>query len=516
MTLRTQFKTINAVTMDQRQSLIQAVMAMTVALLILGVHAVLGTGFGSPGFIWLIAMTLLAVLLSAEVSFALLMGCFFLQNAFIALAAANIQDFDDFRLLLGTGFLNIFFTSLICFPVWLKLRGRFPKENLPLLRWMFFFFVVVGFYAVLGLLQVNLSSVLVYVRVYLTGGLLLAIGLAFGFRLRLGYVINIIRLLALILVTWGLVEFFWTYDLYSFFNAADFMRLKFSTASAETEVFDNVMDVINHSSGNYLNLSGMMGLDFRILRPNGPIFHPISYAYDLVFCCIVCFIYRFYFLAFFCFVIATLVGAKGPLIMLLVCFGLYMLYIRTRNRAWVLTALLACMIGYAVVGIAYGLSTRDFHVMGFLGGIKGFLMNPAGHGIGVGGTLSSKGLNETTSGLQFFQNFGANFGFESAFGVAFYQMGIGTIVLFFFYWYLWKAVWKSSLYFVSEPRLTLIPLALAILFVNGIFQEEALSPAGWGLWLLLSGVLVARHWQAEMPKDPASAKIGVTTKLKAP
>jgi hypothetical protein len=32
----------------------------------------------------------------------------------------------------------------------------------------------------------------------------------------------------------------------------------------------------------------------------------------------------------------------------------------------------------------------------------------------------------------------------------------------------------------------ILPIALATLAVNGLFQEEALSPAGWGLLLFIA------------------------------
>jgi hypothetical protein len=258
-----------------------------------------------------------------------------------------------------------------------------------------------------------------------------------------------------------------------------------------------VQDVIEFASRSYLNLSGALGLNFDILRPQGPNVHPISYAYALAFGAIVCYINRFHVLMLLSLALLLLVGAKGPLIMAYLSIALATFYWFNPARNIVLGALLASMVIYAAVGIAYGIYTEDYHVIGFMGGVKGFIANPLGQGVGVGGNLSSMALRYTNFSL--FQGYGASFALESGFGVMIYQIGLGTAAFLLFYWRLWHNVWKAALSFTAEPRWIVLPCALAILLVNSIFQEEAFSPAGWGPLLLLSGLLLARHWREHTP-----------------
>ena len=59
-----------------------------------------------------------------------------------------------------------------------------------------------------------------------------------------------------------------------------------------------------------------------------------------------------------------------------------------RTPLWYFVVALAI---YACAGIAVGIRAGDYHVIGFLGGLNGFLANPLGRGIGAGGNLSLDG-----------------------------------------------------------------------------------------------------------------------------
>jgi hypothetical protein len=159
----------------------------------------------------------------------------------------------------------------------------------------------------------------------------------------------------------------------------------------------------------------------------------------------------------------------------------------------VLMALGVLLVLFMVIGVIYGIRSEDYHVVGFFGGVRGFINNPAGHGIGVGGNMSSLGMTRTNFGL--FQGYGADFALESALGVMLYQIGVGSVAFFAFYWCLWKNIWKAVCHYKSEPRLIVVPIVLAFLVANSIFQEEVFSPTAWGLWLLFSGLLLMRHWK---------------------
>jgi len=188
----------------------------------------------------------------------------------------------------------------------------------------------------------------------------------------------------------------------------------------------------------------------------------------------------------------SLVGGKGPILMVLVSLVGYPFYKTLTPRLFLTGLGVLC----AVVGVGvfiYGILSGDYHVIGLLGGLRGFMHDPLGRGVGIGGNLSHLALVDTN--FKFFESYGADFALESAFGVMLYQIGIGALVFFAFYWQVWKSAWRAIRAMPEEPRLVVLPVALAVLFVNGFFQEEVLSPEGWGLMFLFAGLVIAWSWQ---------------------
>jgi hypothetical protein len=489
--------------LERKQSLMKALLFVGMSMLTVMIHAYLVAVFGAVGFVWFVGVTALSLFVSWEFAFALLVTLFFLQNAFIALASPAISDPAHFTPLQGTSFLAVCMMSLIAVPVWQRMRRLVPPQSSRFLYWMLIFIAIVLVYSVWGAAQTSIPGVLTYTRVYLVGALMLAIGIAMGFQLRISYVVSVIRIIAVMLVVWGLLEFFFTEWLYTIFNLVDFLHLEYSKSS-DPESLGTLRDIIATGSSSYLNLSGSFGLDLIIIRLKGPNIHPISYAYGLAFCAMICFIYRYHFLLVATLFIMTLVGAKGPLLMILVPLMAYPFYLRTSDIGFFVRWLTVIMIAYIVIVIYYGTVSGDYHIIGLLGGIKGFFKNPIGHGVGMGGNLSNLAL--TQANFDFFQNFGADFALESAIGVMLYQVGVGSLVFFAFYRQVTRTVWQAMRALPGEPRLVAVPIALSVLFVNGLFQEEALSPEGWGIMFLFVGLLISRYWYSLLPSEPEANK----------
>jgi hypothetical protein len=127
-------------------------------------------------------------------------------------------------------------------------------------------------------------------------------------------------------------------------------------------------------------------------------------------------------------------------------------------------------------------------VIGFMGGWNGFLQNPLGRGLGVGGNFS-EGFNSIDWSAA--QQAGAVDGaVESAVGVLLYQMGIAAIVPLGFYFAVGMRAWRL---YASSGILTqgLAAFGLFAVLVNGVFQEEALfAPPALGLLLCLAGLVI--------------------------
>jgi hypothetical protein len=182
-----------------------------------------------------------------------------------------------------------------------------------------------------------------------------------------------------------------------------------------------------------------------------------------------------------------MIGAKGPSIMF---FAAIFLWLAVRSGGLplrlVLPANAAMMGAYALAGLVLGIKARDYHVLGLLGGLRGFLFNPLGHGFGVGGNL---GARESLN-WQEFQNAGiADYGLESTVGVALYQWGVCGLLFLGFYVFIWRTWLKLE---IARPEADktnlLLPLAMGFLLINMVFQEEAMVPYALGFMAFMASV----------------------------
>jgi hypothetical protein len=149
------------------------------------------------------------------------------------------------------------------------------------------------------------------------------------------------------------------------------------------------------------------------------------------------------------------------------------------------------LIGYAIVAIYIGLQIGDYHVIGFMGGWHGFLEQPFGRGLGVGGNLSEGYFSIDWSAAQ--QAGTMDGAVESAVGVLLYQMGTAALVPLGFYFAVALKAWRL---YASSGILTqgLASFGVIVVLVNGIFQEEALfAPPALGLLLCLTGLVIGNH-----------------------
>ena len=285
----------------------------------------------------------------------------------------------------------------------------------------------------------------------------------------------------------------------SLVHAADFGNLKnYQSVKAHLFAAENVIDTMTSLPFN----SGLLTEIFSgtTYRFGGPNMHSISYGYVLAISGLILLSLGRFGLAVPLGILVFMIGVKGAAILFIATGLLYQVWRITAN----LKFLLACGFAFAAVYIGYGvtsgLAAGDFHALGFIGGVNGFLENPLGHGIGVGGNLSLGTLTETK--WQEFQHTGAaNVGLESAVGVLIYQIGIGCVAMVVAIIALLRAgsfgvAWR-------KPKLTdLLFIGLCMGLVNGVFQEEAYSPYAVGLLALFCGVLVANGRRTELTVDP--------------
>ena len=147
---------------------------------------------------------------------------------------------------------------------------------------------------------------------------------------------------------------------------------------------------------------------------------------------------------------------------------------------------------WVAASILFGIRSGDYHVLGLFAGIREFLHNPLGIGLGFGGNLSSTTVNVNWDLAQ--AEGAAETPMESAIGVMIYQMGIGSLVYLGFLAAVARASWRT--YRNTGDFAVLFPfVATVAISANAVMQEEAFfSPLALGLCLLLGGVTLGSHW----------------------
>lgn len=452
------------------------------------------------GFALFFVILSIASLLGIEFFTVFFLVDIFMQNILIAsVTTYDPNNVPSFSLSLGTGFFITCFFAAYCGISWLKFQHTLPSKNQKLLYWVLLFSFVVIIYSGLGLVSSDAKSVTTYLRVYLGAVMFLVIGIGAGYTVSADFLAATIRIIATTLVIWGISELLFTKELLGFFDILDYTRMKFLGLRPVVENLDALI-----KPQPYLNLSGQFGLEFKLHPMVGPHIHAISYAYELAFCTLVCFMYNYRLLATACIIILILVGAKGPIVETFAALSFYVVYYRVGRPRVLMFAVLAYAIAYISIVSYYGIVSKDFHMLGLLGSINGFLTNPVGRGVGVGGNMSTEGLNESTlSKFQDYQHQGATpLALESGFGVMLYQLGIATLVFLAFYYFIIRNLWDNVTQNGMDKRKIVLPLALVFILVNSLFQEEAFSPSSIGLWLFFSGFFLIGQWQAEAKVSP--------------
>jgi len=351
-------------------------------------------------------------------------------------------------------------------------------------------------YAIYGLTKNGLTPTALYFRQ--TSSLLLAVpigldvGRVWGYRtVGIGFVAS-----AALSIMVSLVEIAAPGPYCDAINAPNYMNLKYSKMdwsvkdSTKLAFFSSGQDLANANRPVWFNITGSESNDtsFRFM---GTIIHPISYAYILAGGAIVGLSVGMGQWLWLILPLLLLIGVKGASLLVVCSLLLWSVWCITRSGAFLAVSALAMTVGYIAFGLWFGLQRGDLHVIGFMGGLKGLLADPIGHGLGSGGNLSTDGLQHVR--WEAFQQFGAEFALESAVGVLIYQMGLASIAIFAVIAFLLREARFGA---KGPERRDIIFLALGAVTVNGIFQEEAYAPYACGLFTLLCAVIVANGSRA--------------------
>jgi hypothetical protein len=426
-----------------------------------------------------------------------LVFCYMFQNLFVALVSPQIISVEQFNAIRAYNFvLTVAAWAALAGAYWLT-RERFDPRARVLMTVTTLALMAVGLYFAIGL-TVNPASAMVYLRNIAAPLLLFQIFLLVAQQHRVAVTAPLV-LLASAALLFGYLELVGQDRLFRLINGDAYLRWRMKNEidagiwlkqMRETGlVYRSYVDAM---MVDFLNTPWSAELGLRFYRLVGPNFHSISYAYVLAIFSVMLAAMGWRWFALLAFPALLVIGSKGALVFVLLLGGALALVRRARGfgPVWAFSAVLAA---YAAAGIVIGIETQDYHVIGFIGGLNGFLHNPLGHGIGAGGNLS---LDMTAIDWNRSQKVGStDVAVESAVGVLLYQMGMFGLVLFGVIGWIAARLWRR--YLETRERLfAAAALGLLAITVNGIFQEEALfSPLALGLLLALCGLLLGRAYR---------------------
>jgi hypothetical protein len=397
------------------------------------------------------------------------------QNTVAAMLSWHVQEYAEIEVLKSYSFL----TAVVC---WLALAVPFvqkPSAYSPFVRKFIFVstgvMCVVGVYFVLGL-AVNPRNATVYLRNIGLPILLFQMFMLVGAR----HEVQLPKILTLLLVSNAVCGYIEIFALDAWLEMINGMRyLQLFSAKRLTNPDDIrslasrgmvAASVLDYSRASLFNTGLLAGLDIQVQRLLGPAFNTISFAYLLASLISLLAIHKRGVLALLALPLLIATSAKGPLFLCLACIFFYWGAKSARNSLPV-KALGVILVFYAVAVFQVGYSSGDYHVIGLVGGMNGFLKNPIGHTLGDGGNLSIPDFSQLK--WDDFQHAGAtDVAVESSVGVLFFQMGVAALAWFAFYFWVAAVAWRLYLE-TRAPALTFVTSAILVSLANGLFQEEA-------------------------------------------
>lgn len=422
------------------------------------------------------------------------------QNIFVSIMSPIINSPSELEFIKGYNFLGCAVMWATVVSVWLIRWRSAPAGVVKLMLAGAAVMAVIGVYFLLGFVQDRMPAI-IYLRNVAFPLLMFQLALLTASS-HPAPVTRILIAIGVLMIVCGYIEFAFRDFWLDITNGHAYWRFE-EIKATDTGVWEREMRATGHVTVDlkdrfqfsFLNTPLLDGLGLPpFLRVFGPNISAISFAYGLSFFVLFMFATRRYLIAAFALPLAILCGVKGGLIMVLfVVAGL----VGTAVIGAVPTLVAGCFaaVAYAVVGIYVGLQIGDYHVIGFMGGLNGFVQNPAGRGLGIGGNLGADFASIDWSAAQ---HAGAVDGaVESAVGVLLYQMGVAALVPLAYYGAIAFLVWRR---YVRSRLLVqgMVAFGILITLVNGVFQEEALfAPLALGMLMSLAGLALGNAIRAE-------------------
>lgn len=387
------------------------------------------------------------------------------QNIFIATTSVLIKSPIVFNLLQGFHY----FIVLVAFFIFLFKKQKLRKIQLIKPTNFLIIFIILASYTLVGIFKYNISSVVVYLRLFSLSIFLFWIGLWFSKKVSFKTFDIILRFLFFALLLSTIIEKVFPENFYAFLQIDKFYAFKYhSNIETDWLDFSSAKDIIEKNNKRFLNIGWFEGI--RFLRTGSLIINPVSLGY--IFYCMA--IYYFYlgkkwisFIAVISIIIFT--SAKGPLLASIFTF-LLLLVVKFKKVSFY--EILLLIIPFTLVIIIIGYKSNNEHILGLFYGLKSMINFPAGHGLGFGGNLSGNVKLESGS--------------ESVFGVLFSSLGVLGLIYTLLYVLIIKNIYKVT----QSSSANAFCVALIVVFTQGLFQEEAFSTYALGLIMFVQGFII--------------------------
>jgi hypothetical protein len=489
----------------------EAGLHVIVALLLIGASVssfAVSTVFGAAAAFVLTLLVATALPASVPV---VIVCAFLFQNMMVAWFTPYIPDNNAFDALRGANFVVLMTIYGAFLAASLQVRLRRVTQVRPWLLWGVALAGIIFFYMLLGAARGAPKDSIIYFRNTITPLACFHIGLVAASLYRIDLRKALFWLGASAIV-YGYCELLFTMDFLSLFNGDLYIQ-----RSIQRQIETGVWEKALQQTGFVLRgLEDVMTTTFfntplfadifpKIFRIGGPNFHPISYAYALGMLSIWLLFKGRWLLPLAALPLLLVIGSKGAMFMVMLALVVRLVQ-GTVGVRLALLGVLAIAATWITAAIGYGMGHGDYHVLGLIAGLRGFLGNPLGQGLGIGGNLSSTSI---TLDWDHAQAAGvASVPVESAVGVMLYQMGVGSVVFFGFLAALANTARKLLLK-TGNPEFMFAFVAIVTISTNAILQEEAFySPLALGFCLLLVGTAFGTHWREESERARQAAYRG--------
>lgn len=472
-----------------------ALLALAIVAVPIGAHLV-----GQP-----VGLALCAVLAALAANYVpgavptILLCGFLFQNLFVSLASPAFASPDEFNAARGYNF-------VATLTVWAVLSAAYwtgPRE-----RRSTFDRLMLGTSAILALVAVyfalgaatDVKNAAIYLRNISIPFLVFQASLLAASR-SAPPVGRALPVLAILVLAYGYAELLARADLFALVHGDTYlgysMRQQIESDSWLRELRETgrvIRGIEDMLKVDLFNTPLLSDLKIRLYRLQGPNFHAISFAYALATLGLVRLAAGRVLPILLAVPLLVVIGSKGAILLVLFGGGATLLF-AARRRALVWPGLLLVLAIVSATAVAIGIRQGDYHVVGLFGGISGFLKNPFGRGLGIGGNLSmdmtridwskSQALGET------------DFAVESAVGVVLYQMGVAGLAVWLGPVAVAWTAWRLAL--VRNSRaLAAASFAIAIVAANGLLQEEALfAPLAMGSCMVFAGLTLGGALRAK-------------------